>query len=380
MSAGRALYVSTYAPNLGTGRDMRNYACVRALALLGEVDVLYVPHDSGEPCAEYLEIANARFHKAVPSRGLRRAALYAAKRAQGAPPSWCRAVSPELVAAAERLATAPGRGRVIVADVNAATAMLPMSRRRPVIYNAHNIESDYVRDKGRGESAARERMRRFEQRIIGAASESWMVSRRDVEAAEALAPGSRVRYVPNVVDVTAIVPRTSAVPAAPEAGTLFMVGDFTYQPNRDARRLLADEVMPRVWRERPQARLLIAGREIGHWIPADPRVVSCGFVDDLTPLYEGADCAVVPLLEGAGSPLKFVEALAYGVPVVATPLAARGLEVVAGVHYEEGADAGALAAAILRVLAGGGGQLAAAGRALAEAEYSIESLAQRIAT
>ena len=69
-----------------------------------------------------------------------------------------------------------------------------------------------------------------------------------------------------------------------------MVGDFTYQPNRDARRLLADEVMPLVWRERPQARLLIAGREIGHWIPADPRVVSCGFVDDLTPLYEGADC------------------------------------------------------------------------------------------
>ena len=39
---------------------------------------------------------------------------------------------------------------------------------------------------------------------------------------------------------------------------------------------------------------------------------------------------MVPLREGGGSPLKFVEALAYGLPVVATPLAAAGLEIEAG--------------------------------------------------
>jgi glycosyltransferase involved in cell wall biosynthesis len=142
---------------------------------------------------------------------------------------------------------------------------------------------------------------------------------------------------------------------------------------------LADAVMPLVWRERPRAQLWIAGRELEPWLPGDPRIVAHGFVEDLAPLYDAADCVMVPLLEGAGSPLKFVEALAYGVPVVATPVAARGLEVQAGVHYAEGADAAGLAAAALAVLADGGAALAAAGRELTEREYSIESLAERIA-
>ena len=44
----------------------------------------------------------------------------------------------------------------------------------------------------------------------------------------------------------------------------------------------------------------------------------------------------MPLLTGGGSPLKFVEALAYGLPVVATPHAAAGLEAArAGEHYRE---------------------------------------------
>ncbi len=41
--------------------------------------------------------------------------------------------------------------------------------------------------------------------------------------------------------------------------------------------------------------------------------------------YAGARCAVVPLLQGGGTPLKLIEALAYGLPVIATPRAAAGL-------------------------------------------------------
>ena len=48
-----------------------------------------------------------------------------------------------------------------------------------------------------------------------------------------------------------------------------------------------------------------------------------GFVEDLRDAYAGARCAVVPLLQGGGTPLKLIEALAYGLPVIATPRAAR---------------------------------------------------------
>ncbi len=66
--------MTTSAPALSTGRDMRTYTCIRALAMFRPVDLAYVPHDRDEPAAPYLEIENVEFHKIEPSRGWRRAA------------------------------------------------------------------------------------------------------------------------------------------------------------------------------------------------------------------------------------------------------------------------------------------------------------------
>ncbi|HXN36987.1 MAG TPA: glycosyltransferase family 4 protein [Solirubrobacteraceae bacterium] len=372
--------MTTSAPALSTGRDMRTYTCIRALAMLGPVDLVYVPHDTDEPSAPYLEIENLEFHKIESSRGLRRAALYASKRLQGIPARCCRGTSPELIAVGEELAQRPDRGRVIVADANSATAMMPMARRRPVIYNAQNFEPDYVLSRIGNDALARAMRRRYERKLISLAAETWMVSRVDVESARRLVPGANVRYVPNVVDVDAIAAKTITRPAAGAGRTqVLMVGDFTYPPNRNGRELLVDWVLPLVWQSCPEARLRIAGRGMGDWQAPDPRIEVAGFVDSLAGLYAQADCVVVPITEGAGSPVKFIEALAYGVPVVATPKAARGLDVVAGVHYREGSDIATLAQAIVEVLRDGGAEMAAEGRRLAEREHSIQSLAERIA-
>jgi glycosyltransferase involved in cell wall biosynthesis len=372
--------MTTSAPALGTGRDMRTYTCIRALAMLGPVDMAYVPHDTDEPCAQYLEIENLEFHKIEPSRGLRRAAVYASKRLQGIPPRCCRGTSPELIAAGEALALRPDRGRVIVADANSATAMMPMARRRPIIYNAQNFEPDYVRSHIGNDALARAMRRHYERKLIALASESWMVSHVDVESALKLVPTANVRYVPNVVDVAAIVAGSASRPAGASSGMqVLMVGDFTYTPNRSGRELLVHSVLPLVWQSLPAVHLKLAGRGMEDWTAPDERIEVAGFVDSLADLYAQADCVVVPLTEGAGSPMKFIEALAYGVPVVATPKAARGLEVVAGIHYREGSDSVTLAQAIVEVLRDGGAEMAAEGRRLAEREHSIESLAERIA-
>jgi glycosyltransferase involved in cell wall biosynthesis len=227
---------------------------------------------------------------------------------------------------------------------------------------------------------ARAMRRHYERKLIALASESWMVSHVDVESALKLVPTANVRYVPNVVDVAAIVAGSaSRPPGASSAKQVLMVGDFTYTPNRSGRELLVDSVLPRVWQSLPAVHLKLAGRGMEDWTAPDERIEVAGFVDSLADLYAQADCVVVPLTEGAGSPMKFIEALAYGVPVVATPKAARGLEVVAGVHYCEGSDSVTLAQAIVEVLRDGGAEMAAAGRQLAEREHSIESLAERIA-
>ena len=91
----RELYVCSYSLTLGNGRALRTYACVRALAMLGPVDLAYVSHDGAEPCPEYRAIDGIALHEIKPSRGPRRALVYGSKRMRAIPPACCRGTSPE---------------------------------------------------------------------------------------------------------------------------------------------------------------------------------------------------------------------------------------------------------------------------------------------
>jgi glycosyltransferase involved in cell wall biosynthesis len=363
------LVVSSYAPVAGSGRAARTLGIVRALARLGPVDLLHTDFDASD--SPWQAPDGVRLHEVHGSRGPRRTAAFVRARLDGVPAPVARGLWPELRSAAERLAAAPGCDRVIADDPMAAVGLLGLARRRPVIYSAHNLESAFRPDWG-----SPKRLRAFETRLLEAAAETWLPSRAELEAAAEMVPGATLRHVPNVVDVAAIAPRRA--PADPPEALL--VADFTYAPNREGLGLLG-KVLPRVWDAVPDLRLVVAGRGAQAPRDADARVSILGFVDDLAPLYARAACALVPLVRGGGSPLKFVEALAYGVPVVSTPRGAAGLDAVAGRDYLEGDGeegfAQALVAALEPVRAS---ELGAAGRALAERDHSIESLAQRLAT
>ena len=207
-------------------------------------------------------------------------------------------------------------------------------------------------------------------------AESWMPTRADMEGAVALgAQRAALRHVPNVVDVQAIAP------AAGHRGSMrvLLVADFSYEPNRDGLAHLADDVMPLVWEQEPEARLTVVGRGL-ETPPGDARVEVRGFVDDLEAEYAGADAVAVPMRHGGGSPLKFVEALAHALPVVATAHAAALLEEgEAGRDFLAAPNAAGFADALVLALRGGAQAQAAAGRALAERAYSVEALAGAIA-
>jgi glycosyltransferase involved in cell wall biosynthesis len=261
--------------------------------------------------------------------------------------------------------------------MNAMTALLGFARRHPVVYNAHNLESSYRHDPDIGRVTWLP-ISVLERRILRRARESWMVSRRDIELARRLVAGARLRYVPNVVDVAAIAPRAAPPAGAPR--TVLMVGNLAYEPNALGARMLVEEVMPRVWAALPDARLRLVGRGLDPDAAAlDERVAADGFAADLGAAYADAAAVAVPLTESGGTPLKFVEALAYGVPVVATPLAAQGLDVRPGEHFRAAGDAAAFAAELVGVLRDGDQAMAARARALAEREYSLETLTRLLA-
>jgi len=369
----RDLLVSTHTPVLRSGRAVRTYGVARALAAAGDgLDLLYVRFEAEHADAAFTAIPGVRMHEVISSRGARRALAYARARAAGVPASIARGISPELAAATRRLAREPDRGRVIADGPVAAATLRGLARRRPVIYNAHNFESGFRHELGTPEEDPPERLRAFERDVLAGAAESWMVSEADIAAARALCPTARLRYVPNVVDVAAIEP---VRPVRGEQRALF-VANFAYIPNRDALRFLLEEVLPLVWRELPEARLALVGGGLDRQPSQDPRVETLGFVENLRDAYAGASCAVVPLLIGGGTPLKLIEALAYGLPVIATPRAVLGLDLQDGEHclLADGADS--FAAALVRVLRDGADQLARRGRERAAERYSIQALTE----
>jgi glycosyltransferase involved in cell wall biosynthesis len=202
-----------------------------------------------------------------------------------------------------------------------------------------------------------------------------MVSEADMAGASALCPGARLRCVPNVIDVAAITP---VAPLTREHRAIF-VASFYYEPNRNGLRFLLEEVFPRVWAELPDARLRVVGTGLQQPPSSDPRVEAVGFVDELSAAYASARCAVVPLLQGGGSPLKLIEALAYGLPVLATERAAAGLDVRDGEHLQLADGGEAFAAALIRMLRDGAPELGRRGRELAAERYSIEALSSLLA-
>jgi GT2 family glycosyltransferase/glycosyltransferase involved in cell wall biosynthesis len=97
-------------------------------------------------------------------------------------------------------------------------------------------------------------------------------------------------------------------------------------PNGDSLIWFMSDVMPLVVRHLPACRLTVTGdcppelrERFRQWAVFPGRVL------DLARLYEDTRVAVVPTRYGAGVKTKTVEALQYGVPVVATTVGAEGI-------------------------------------------------------
>lgn len=162
---------------------------------------------------------------------------------------------------------------------------------------------------------------------------------------------------------------------------LLTVGLLTYEPNLDAARFLAHEVLPRVQAALPDAQFRVVGRFGDESQVAALRalhgVTVVGEVPDISVELRAADIAVVPVRFGGGTRIKILEAFANRLPVVTTTVGAEGLDAVDGEHVLVADDASAFAAACVRLHRDAQlrADLEAAGFALWDDRYRWSSIA-----
>ena len=109
------------------------------------------------------------------------------------------------------------------------------------------------------------------------------------------------------------------------SGVLF-IGGYNHTPNVDAAKWLCEEIMPIVWRERPEISVTLLGSNPPESVLAlqSPKVRVPGFLPDVSRYFETSRVFVAPIRFGAGMKGKVGHALSYGLPTVLTTIAAEG--------------------------------------------------------
>lgn len=266
-----------------------------------------------------------------------------------------------------------------VAEQVQAVAALPASSRLPSVWRAQNVESDlwaataeetppplryWLRLEAR-------RLAALEGRAVREAAATLALTREDRDRLETLS-GRSVLHVPAPFEGCLA---SGSVPLSGEP-PIVLFGSAGWRPNRSGADRFIDRTWPLIRAEVPGARLHVFGAESlpekgieGHPSPDDSRQA-----------FPRGSILVVPLSVASGVRMKILEAWARGVAVVATPAAARGLDVVDGRELLIARSEPELAAAVARLAVDPelGSRLASAGRKLLQREHGFADFVRRL--
>ncbi len=173
-------------------------------------------------------------------------------------------------------------------------------------------------------------------------------TRAEWETLQGYGTGAATDWFPNGVDASFFSPGDGGY----DADTISFIGRMDYYPNQECMQRFCREVWPRLRARRSAMKLLIVGADPSPAIRALgelPGVTVTGSVPDVRPYIRGSALMVAPLAIARGTQNKILEAMAMGVPVVTSSIAAGGVDAEAGQHLAVADEAEALAEAILRI-------------------------------
>ena len=304
-------------------------------------------------------------------------------------PFSCRALySPRLRSRWERvLRETPGA--LLHLDSIDLGLFVPATRGFRKVLNHHNCESAMAlrraqREPNRLRKAflalqARE-LRRMERSICADFENNLVVSDEDAKQLRAIQPRANFSVVENGVDTDYFRPS----PREEQANIVTFTGLLDWYPNVSGIRFFVREIWPLVRSRFPDARLYLAGKnpaeEILALAQADSSIVVVPNPDDMRPILARAAVFICPLLEGGGTRLKILDAMAMSKPIVSTSIGCEGLRIKRDENIFVADVPGEFAQRIAQLLEDQElrWRLGSAGRQLVEREYNWETIGEQL--
>jgi len=254
------------------------------------------------------------------------------------------------------------------------------------VLNHHNCESMMARRRAQQEPNPLKRaylaslwrkLANLESNMCPRVDVNIVVSEVDARVLRETSPAAHIHVVENGTDSDYFQPL--GMPQDPSS--LIFVGSLDWYPNISAIQLLVRQIWPLVKARRPEARLYIVGRSpsksLSRWLTSDPSVNVVANPADVRPWLARATVFVCPIVDGGGTRLKILDALAAGKAVVSTTIGCEGLRVKPGTNILIADSPEDFARETVRVLDSDSlrRELGAAGRSLVETTYAWEIIA-----
>jgi polysaccharide biosynthesis protein PslH len=379
----RIVMVTHEVPRRAWGAGIRNYQLLRVLSQHHRVGLLSVVDDAAaaaEHASALQQIVTDVELVPLPTRAHKR--VQQLKSALAGRSYLLSEFSPK--AAGERLAAIHAREPIdVVLFESVLPAGLAVPRGVRAVLDEHNIEYEMMRRIAEAETnpirkayswleyrqlrkGELERWRRVSAVTVTSERESHLLAR--------MAPSIAHLVIPNGVDLEAFTPSR---PESEVPGRLVFTGALGYYPNVQGVQFFSRLCWPAIHAAEPTATWQV----VGSHPPAEVRrlgelqgVQVTGTVPQVQPYLAAASVVVVPLLVGAGTRLKVLEALAMGKAVVTTSIGCEGLGLVSGEHAIVADSPDDFAGAVVSLLQDKQQRVAlgTAGRALVEERYGWE--------
>ncbi len=253
----------------------------------------------------------------------------------------------------------------------------------------HNIESDMMLRRARIERHPLRRfyfwqeglrLQRYERRVCPQFDLNITCSSLDTERLERVAPGATIAEVPNGVDTEYFRPDGEA---EHPLGLVF-AGNLSWYPNGAAMLFFAESVWPMLKRKLPGVTMDVIGSNppsrLKDLAVRDKDFRVHGFVPDVRPYIGRAALYVCPIMDGGGTKLKILDALAMGKAIVAHPVACEGIRVQDGHDVVFAREPGEFVQSIVTLLENPQRrkQLSGNARSLAVSVYSYAMIGRRL--
>ena len=223
------------------------------------------------------------------------------------------------------------------------------------------------------------KLEREERRVAKRFDFCTATTRAEWETLEAYRTGVPADWFPNGVDADYFAPAGEAY----DPDTLAFVGRMDYYPNQECMFDFCTNVLPMLKARRPGTKLLIVGADPSTAVRNLARIGGVevtGSVPDVRPFVRKAALMVAPLNIARGTQNKILEAMAMGVPVVTSRVAAGGVDAQPDQHFLVASTPVEYAAAIDRIASNPveRGRLAAAGRARMLSHHAWDQSMRRL--